>query len=89
MGADLEGEILSSLVDEQTLSIGLSDGGGAFPDVVLSIPVRDATKFEPLFARATTGLCADLSERGDVRLSQRAKTRRGNRRWTREDLHQR
>jgi hypothetical protein len=24
-----------------------------------------------------------------LRLSQRAKTRRGNRRWTREDLHQR
>lgn len=71
MGASLEGEVLAGLIDEQTLSIGLSDAGGAFPDVVLSIPLRDPAKFEPLFARAVAGLVADLSERGDARFAQR------------------
>ncbi len=70
-GVDIEADVLSALGDEQTLSIGLSDGGGAFPDVVLSTPIRGAATVEPLFERVIAGLLADFSERGDLRLSQR------------------
>ncbi len=71
LGADLESELLARLGDEQTLSAGLSDAGGAFPDVVLSMPVRDAATFEPMLVRAVDGLCGDRTDHGDEAFVQR------------------
>ena len=74
MGADLEAEVLPHLVDEQTLSFGLADAGGAFPDVVLSIPLRRAPglpSLEPILVRAVEGWCSDRTQRGDETVRQR------------------
>lgn len=72
LGRSLEHDLLPRLVDEQTLSIGLPAGPGLFPEVALSIPVKDAAAFEGPFAAAVDGLCGYVADRGAGHVSQRA-----------------
>lgn len=78
-GVDLEKDLLPLLSDELSYYVGMPETGGLYPEVVLSVGVKDPAAFEATAAKAVEGLLATLGKSERVTGTQRVVEWRGRR----------
>lgn len=78
-GVDLEKDLLPLLSDELSYYVGMPETGGLYPEVVLSLGVKDPAAFEATAAKAVEGLLATVGKSERVTGTQRVVEWQGRR----------
>jgi hypothetical protein len=70
-GVDVEKDLLGALADDLAYHIAIPTTGGLFPEVVVSVAVKDPAAFETTFSKAVDGLLEHVGRSEEVSGRQR------------------